>query len=112
MQFTVAVVLGLGAGLLLLVASGRQPSSTWTRWTLLGLGAVAVLLFVVGILGMMDVPGAAIPALAVPFAGLVFGIGTVVRGERHWPSVLGLVLAAIPGVFWIAFAIGELAFPH
>lgn len=112
MLFTVALLVGLGVGSGLLVFAGKQPSADWPRWTLLFLGLAAAVLFVVGALGFIDVPFAAVPSLALPFAGLVFGVGRVVQGDRSWQSLLGLALAAAPGLFWIVFAIAELVVPH
>ena len=112
MQFTVGLLLGhiVGGGLLLL--SRRHKEASWPSWTLLGVGAVALVLFAVGMLKLMDYRFAAIPALAVPFAGLVFGIGLVAGGDRRWQAWLGLTLAAVPALFWIVFAIGEIVVPH
>lgn len=112
MQFTIALLLGLAVGSVLLLMSRRTPSADWPSRTLLGLGIAALVLFVVGILGFIDVPFAAIPALALPFTGLVFGVGRVLQGDRDRLSLLGLALAAVPGLFWIVFAISELLFPH
>ncbi len=110
--FTIALLVGIGLGVGLLALSRRHPSLGWPHWTVLAIGAAAVLLFVAGVLGLMDTNVAVIPSLALPFAGLVFGIGRVVRGDRCWQSWLGLALAAVPGLFWIAFAIAELVMPH
>lgn len=112
MQFTIGLILGLGIGFGLIALSRMRNSAEWPRWALLSLGVIAGATFVIGILGFIDVPFAAIPSLALPFAGVVFGIGRMAQGDRNWQSIAGLTLAAIPGLFWIVFAVGELAVPH
>lgn len=105
-------MLGLGLGFGLFVPSRKTPDSKWPRWTLLSLGVAAVLVFGLGVFGLIDYPLAAVPAVAIPFAGMVLGVGRIVLGDRAWQSLLGLGLSAVPALFWILFAIGELVLGH
>jgi 4-amino-4-deoxy-L-arabinose transferase-like glycosyltransferase len=68
-------------------------------------------MFTAGIAGLTDFAAAAVPAIALPVAGVVFGTGRLALGDRRWQTWLGLVLASAPALFWVAFAIGELVGP-
>jgi 4-amino-4-deoxy-L-arabinose transferase-like glycosyltransferase len=107
------VGLVLGSGLLAVSRRAASPDEVqrWPPWTALALGAAAASLFLLGVAGLIDTAFAVVPAIALPAAGVLFGAGRLVFGDRRWQSWLGLVLAALPALFWVAFAVGELLGP-
>jgi hypothetical protein len=84
-------------------------------WVVLGLGALALVFILPGLVAIL-IPSDAMfsPALTIPLsvAGVFAGIGAVRRNYRTWPVWLGLALGSIPLLFWIAFSIGEVLYPH
>lgn len=116
MLFAIGAAVGLGVGFALLVMARRRSSSseqpTWPGWTALGLGVAAVVLFAIGVLGAMDTEIAIVPSIALPFAGITFGAGRLIAGDRSWRSWVGVALAGVPTLSWIALAVAELVTPH
>jgi hypothetical protein len=84
-------------------------------WVVMGLGAVALVFIIPGLVAIL-IPGDAAfsPALTIPLGvgSVVSGIGAVRKNYRTWPVWLGLALGSIPLLFWIAFFIGEILYPH
>lgn len=108
MLFSIGVVIGLVAGGVLLIRAPRR----FAGWLAAALGLAALVVFAAGWLWDVDLPPFAMPlAIALPFAALLFNIGSLVRGDRAWSNWLGMVLSAAPGLFWIFFAVAEIAGP-
>lgn len=80
----------------------------------------AVALAVGAIAFSFTVAGFASPALGqypllsvVPaFATVVVAIGAVVQGQRSWMTWAGLVMGGLPALFWLAFPVAEILWPH
>jgi 4-amino-4-deoxy-L-arabinose transferase-like glycosyltransferase len=68
-------------------------------------------MFAAGIAGATDTAVAIVPAIALPAAGVVFAAGRLAFKERYWQSWLGLALASVPALFWVAFVIAEIMGP-
>jgi fumarate reductase subunit C len=51
-------------------------------------------------------------SMTLGLMGLATGVFALVRGERSWRSWVGLVTGALVTLFWLAFAFGDLLFPH
>lgn len=45
-------------------------------------------------------------------AGVWVAVRELRRGARSWPVWTGLVVSGLLVVFWVAFSLGELLFPH
>lgn len=111
------------------VARTRPPATTPSPWLPLWLALAALLATpVVGLL-MRLVRAATDPGtgrgggvspgmLGVAATVLVAGAGVWValrelrHGTRSWPVWTGLVVSAVLLLLWLAFAAGELLFPH
>lgn len=116
MQFSLGLVTGLVVGSILLASSRKAAISTavhtsWPAWAALALGMLAAVTLFAGVAGLIDTPFAVLPAIAIPFAGVVLGVGRVVMGDRGWKSWLGVALASVPVLFWVVFAVAELVGP-
>lgn len=116
MSFLVGLALGVVAagGLLAISRRSRQssaPDVSWPLWTSLALGLASVAMFGAGVAGLIDNRFAVIPVLALQFCAGVFTIGRLMLGDRRWQGWLAAGLAAIPLLFWVAFAIGEVVGP-
>lgn len=92
-------------------------------WVALGLGATSFLMVASGLaapylgeaLGRTAVTVLAMPAaLSIVFAiaSLVAAVGAFARHDRHWPTWVGIVVGGLPVLFWVAFVVAEIAFPH
>jgi hypothetical protein len=117
---TVYSVAGLIVGTVLVLLLGRgfhrggeRPAKpTPLSWAGLVLGALAVLAVGLGFL-KLDVPAlGTTSSMAFAFAGLVVSVSALVKGDRHWPAWLALVLCAAPALFWLAFFVLEIVTPH
>lgn len=51
-------------------------------------------------------------AIAFSIVGVVLGGYAIRRGDRHWPTWVGLVTGGLALAFWLFFVAGELLFPH
>lgn len=114
MQFTLGVLLGIGIGVVVLLVARSASAKTAGAWVGVVLGLVAAALFAAGFFQReaFDFPGAAIITLGGSFAAAIIGIGGLVRKERIWQNWVAAILGGAPALFWIAFAIGEVLFPH
>lgn len=82
-------------------------------WTL-AFGVIAAVAFVAtGLLqGLPEIAlTTGLASIALAFAGVLVGVGGLLRGVRRWPLWAGLVLAGAPAVAWIAFLMGSLRAP-
>ena len=94
MQFTIAVLLGLILGFILLSlmrrarSTGGTPAAkpAWPGWLILALGAVSAVAFGAGFTRMVDLPGIFIMfVITLPVATVVLGVGSLIKGEHRWP---------------------------
>jgi hypothetical protein len=84
-------------------------------WMVLGLGALALAFITPGLVSILTSSDTAFsPVVTIPLgiSCLVSGLGAVRKNERPWQVWLGLGLGAIPLLFWVAFIIGEILYPH
>ncbi len=115
MWATVAFVFGVvSAGIVLAITRAREPNSddsatqpTVLGWLSLVFGVIAATAFVFGMFTKTGI-GANLVSISSAFATLVVGIGAILRHDRRWPTWAGLVAGVIPGVFWLAFAVGNM----
>ena len=105
------LIVGVILGLLLV----RFVPLKTLGWVVLGLGAAALVFIIpvfVSIFNPNDNMFSAVFTIPLGAACVISGIGALRKNYRAWQVWLGLGLAAIPIVFWIVFAIGELVYPH
>jgi hypothetical protein len=106
---------GTIVGILLGILVVRFVPENVLGWVVVALGAVALIFIIPGLIAIL-IPGDAMfsPAVTIPLGVgcLVSGIGAVCKNHRTWQVWLGLGFGAIPILFWISFAIGELLYPH
>ena len=106
---------GIIVGTILGVLVVRFVPQNVLGWVVVGLGALALVFIIPGLLAIL-IPGDAMfsPAITIPLgvACVVSGIGAVRKNYRTWQVWLGLGLSSIPVLFWIAFSIGEIIYPH
>jgi hypothetical protein len=104
-------ILGIILGLLIV----RFVPQNILGWVVLGLGVVGLVFIIPGLAAIL-IPGDAIfsPAFTIPLSVccVVTGIGAIRKNFRTWQVWLGLGLGSIPVLFWIAFIIGEILYPH
>ena len=84
-------------------------------WVVLGFGIVAfafILPVFVAILTHSGTMFSSIVTIPLSIGCVVSGVGTMRKNHHTWQVWLGLGLGTIPLLFWIAFAIGELLYPH
>lgn len=115
MWATVAFLCGvIFAGVVLAVFRIREPGSaspsarsTVIGWLTLTLGVIAATAFGVGTFTQARIGGNLV-SIACAAAAVIIGVGAVLRGDRCWPTWVGLAAGVIPGAFWIAFAVGNI----
>jgi hypothetical protein len=116
MQATIASIIGILAGIAVLVTVGHgiaaQAGSKPTAigWCAFAFGIVALAaggLMIVRLIRFNIAP----LSIALAVASVVIAVGTLVKRDRHWPTWVGLGLGAIPFLFWVAFVVGELVGP-
>jgi hypothetical protein len=90
--------LGLGvAGLLAIPVLGRV-----LRIVMQGQGALGISASQLGV----------VVAIVLSVSGLVTGVRALRRHERSWPVWTGTLFSGLVALFWAAFALGEVLFPH
>jgi hypothetical protein len=106
---------GILVGTILGVLVLRFVPNNVLGWVVVGLGAIALVFIIPGLVAIL-IPGDSIfnPVFSLPLGiGCVMsGIGAVRKHYRTWQVWLGLGLGSIPVLFWIAFTIGEILYPH
>ncbi len=115
MWATIAFLVGVAcAGIVLAVSRSRVPRSTGGSaqpsalgWLTLASGSTAAAAFAVGVFTDAE-PGGYLASIACAAAAVIIGVGAVLRGDRRWPTWVGLAAGVIPAVFWIAFAVGNI----
>ena len=118
MQASIALVLGIVIGVVVLLLAGRAVSrhvaepgkATTIGWSALWLGLAALVagaLMMAKITPLLD----ARTSIALTSAALVVGFGAAFKRDRHWPTWVGLAAAAIPGLSWIFFVVAEFVGP-
>jgi len=105
------IIVGIILGLLIV----RFVPQNALGWVVVGLGAVALVFILPGLVAVL-IPSDDMfsPAITIPLGVgcVVSGIGAVRKNYRTWQVWLGLGLGSIPIMFWIAFSIGEILYPH
>ncbi len=84
-------------------------------WSVVGLGAVALVAIALGLLAILIPSDASFsPAISIPLGvgSVVAGLGAVRKHYRTWQVWLGLGLGSIPVLFWVMFSFGEVLYPH
>lgn len=115
MWATIAFLVGVAvAGAVLAVFRTREPRPAGASarpaalgWLTLASGIAAAAAFAVGVFTDAEM-GGYLASIACATAAVIIGIGAVLRHDRGWPTWAGLATGAIPAVFWIAFALGNL----
>ncbi len=111
-----AALIGVALGLTVLFVGGLGVTAAMARerptmlgWWSLVLGAAAALNFVVGsgvfAVLVIEPLGWLLGSIVFASAAVVVAIGTLRRGDRHWPSWTGLVLGGIPALMWVVFVV-------
>lgn len=117
LALVLGIVLGVAAwavvghGLPSAIPAGSPPTRLGVVTLLAGLAATSTFL-----LGSRSVQTAAgdtslgwlLASILLSAAATVLGVATLQRGDRRWPSWLGLALGGAPALAWLAFAIGNL----
>ncbi|MBN1934835.1 MAG: hypothetical protein JW934_09230 [Anaerolineae bacterium] len=111
----VAFVVGVvSAGIILAITRACEPDSdgsatqpTALGWLTLAFGVIATTAFVFGMFTKTGIGGNLV-SISSASTTIIVGIGAILRHDRRWPTWVGLVAGVIPGVFWIAFAIGNM----
>ena len=118
MQATIALVLGILAGTIVVAAVGRgittqagPPKPTALGWCAFTFGIVALVAAGLMMTRLVALHIAPI-SIALAVASMVVAIGALVKRDRHWPTWVGLGLGAIPFLFWVAFVVAELVGPR
>lgn len=115
MWATIAFFVGVAvAGVVLAVFRKREPrpagalaGPTSLGWVTLASGIAAAAAFAVGMFTDGEM-GGYLASIACATAAATIGIGAIRRHDRFWPTWAGLAAGVIPGVFWIAFAVGNI----
>lgn len=113
MWATIAFLVGVAvAGAVLAVCRTREPRSARASaqpsalgWLTLASGSTAAAAFAVGVFTEL---GGYLASIACATTAVIIGVGAVLRGDRRWPTWVGLAAGVIPAVFWIAFAVGNI----
>jgi hypothetical protein len=99
-------------------------TSSGRRWLPLGLGIAGLLAIPVmgrllrilmqgeGIAGVSPSQIGVVLAILLAVAGLATGIAELRRHQGSWPLWTGTVFSGLVALFWGAFALGEVLFPH
>ncbi|NTU88796.1 MAG: hypothetical protein HGA54_02665 [Actinobacteria bacterium] len=133
MLATISFVVGIILGVLALVVTRRKKASEGEapvkdgalQWVVLVFGILAIAslagamlnkfiarLFGVGFGLILSELNLYNVSIALAFAAVIAGIGGLVRGERRWPMWVGTILAVVPALIWLVFAVGEFLYPH
>ena len=115
MWATIAFLVGVaGAGVVLAVFRTREPRPAGASarpsalgWLTLASGIAAAAAFAVGVFTDAGM-GGYLASIACAAAAIMIGSGAILRHDRLWPTWVGLAAGVIPGVFWIAFAVGNM----
>jgi len=114
MSAAIAVLIGVLIGaVVLIVTRSPQPVAavpTTLGWLTLALGTVGALALAVAA-AMSDATLLYLVSILASFAAVVTGVGALVRHQRAWPTWVGIVVAGIPAVLWIVFAVGSIVNP-
>jgi len=76
-------------------------------WLTLAFGVIAAMTFAVGMFTDAGM-GGNLASIACATAAVMIGIRAVLSHDRFWPTWVGLAAGVLPGVFWIAFAVGNI----
>lgn len=115
MWATIAFVVGVvTAGIILAMTRAHTPDSddpttqpTALGWLTLAFGIIAATAFVFGMFTKTGIGGNLV-SISSACTTIIVGSRAILRHDRCWPTWVGLVAGVIPGVFWIAFAIGNM----
>lgn len=123
MLASISVILGILLSVAVLAVvrrRGRAPAdaaslSTSLGWIALTLGVIAVIALIAG-LALSPQSGNAgfvfnLLSMLLGSAAVVIGIGSLRRGDRRWPTWVGLIAGLLPSLFWLAFAAGHVLGP-
>jgi len=105
-------------------ASGPPLRPTLPAWSSLGFGLVSLVALVWPLLLSRTAPSGdegdvtvsnsqLVPLASISFSlvGLALGVYALRRGDRHWPTWVGLVASGLTVAFWLFFLIGNLVLP-
>lgn len=112
MLASMAFLFGVGVGVVVLATVGRAPGTApeLGGWAL-ALGSLAAVAFLATglIQGLPEIAlTTGLASIALAFSAVLVGIGALRRGVRGRTTWLGLLLAGVPAVAWLAFLVGNL----
>ncbi len=112
MLASMAFLLGVTAGLVVLATVGRAPGTApeLGGWAL-ALGALAAVAFLAtGLIQRQPeiAAMAGLASIALASSAVLVGVGALGRGARGRTTWLGLLLGGLPALAWIAFLVGNL----
>jgi hypothetical protein len=109
----IGLLVGTILGVLALVMT--RQNAALTGWLVLGFGVIAFLAVLPSLFAVIrPVESAFNPVFSMiaGVASLVSGFGAVgSHRTRGWQVWAGIVLGAVPILFWLAFALGGVIFP-
>jgi len=111
LAFLIGIIIG---GVSLAAFRTRRPVSaadpvagpTTLGWLALAFGATSAATFAAGMFAHAGI-GGNLASIACAPASVIVGVGAVRGYDRFWPTWVGLAAGAVPGAFWIAFAVGN-----
>lgn len=106
---------GIILGIILGVFVVQFASKNVLGWVVSGLGTVAFCFIIpvfIAILTNSDTTFLPVVSIPLSIGCVISGIGAIRKDHRTWQVWFGLGLGAIPLLFWTAFVIGELLYPH
>jgi hypothetical protein len=106
---------GIIIGIILGVLVVKFVPHNLLGWVVIGLGLLAfafILPVFIAILNHSGTTFLSIVSIPLSIGCVISGIGTLRKNHHTWQVWLGLGFGIIPLLFWIAFVIGELLYPH
>ena len=115
---TVSFIFGILLAVIVLVlarrrgpqADGPAAKPTTLGWCTLAFGLTAAAALAVGtrLSPRADNSGMGpfLISIIFAFAAVVVGIATLVKRDRRWPALVGLLAGLVPAIAWIVFAAG------
>ena len=91
-------------------SAAGKPGPTPLGWLALAAGSLA--LAGLGLVFVKAVEIGPLISIGLAVAAAIVCVGAIVKGDRHWPTWVGVGLAVVPVGFWIVFVVGEFLYPH
>ena len=106
---------GIIIGIILGVLVVKFVPNNLLGWVVSGLGTVAFFFIIpifIAILTNSDTTFLPVVSIPLSIGCVISGIGAIRKNPHTWQVWFGLGLGAIPLLFWTAFVIGEILYPH